>query len=103
MTSSTSEGIRERDDESTWREVVMENFEYYYDLKEVYSDRTAYRPKATSAGITATGYAPSVAVSSSKTNADTADDKEDTNKDVQWDIQPNLDGDGVYNTPTDRL
>ena len=29
VTSSTSEGIRERDNETIWMEVGMKNFEYY--------------------------------------------------------------------------
>ena len=80
----------------------MENFEYYYDLKEVYSDRAAYRPKSTSAGITATGYAPKVAVASSNWNAHDKDGEEAINDNVPGDIWSNLDADKLYNTPTDQ-
>ena len=71
----------------------MKNFEYYYDLEDVCSDRAAYRPKATSAGITTTGYAPNFAVASSESNAHDKDAKEAIDDTA---------ADGVYNTPTDQ-
>ena len=67
-------------------------FEYYYDLEEVYLDRAAYVPKATSAGITASGYAQN----------DDSDDEEQNSDEVPRDISAILDADGCYNTPTDR-
>ena len=81
----------------------MKNFEYYYDLEEVYTNRATYRPKATSAGITAiTGYVPSVASVSSKTHTDDADGEDVIDKDVPGDVRANVGGNGVYNTPTDQ-
>ena len=71
-----------------------------YNLEEVCLERAAYRPKDTSAGITATGYAPGAAVASSVTKLEDSDEKETTNEEVPEDVQANLDGNGVYNTPT---
>ena len=103
VTSSTGEGIRSKaNGEQTWREVVMKNSEYYYDLEEVCGNRAAYRPKAMSAGITSAGYAPNVVVVSSDLNGDDKDGDEAINDDVPENIQANLDADGLYNTPTDR-
>ena len=80
----------------------MKHFEYYYNLEEVSSDRAAYCRKATSAGITAKGYAPNVAVASSKTNARNKDGEEAIDDDVPEDIWAKLDAGGVYNRPTDQ-
>ena len=80
----------------------MKVFEYYSDLEDVCSNRTAYCPKAMGAGITSTGYAPNVAVTSSNLNGDDKDGKEAIDKDGPGDIRANLDANNVYNTPTDR-
>ena len=47
MTSATGEGIRKGNDKTTWRGVVMQNFKYCYDLKNVYNDHAVYRQKVT--------------------------------------------------------
>ena len=80
----------------------MQKVEYYYDLKDVYNGCVAYRQKATSAGITAAGYVPSVTVMSSVTNAYNSDWEEVIGKVVPEDVCVNLDSNGVYNTPTDQ-
>ena len=67
----------------------------------MYKDHAAYRLKATSAGIMAMGYVPSVAAASSKMTAHDKDGKEAINDNVPGDIRANLDPNGVYNTPTD--
>ena len=90
MTSATGKGIRKDDDETNLRGVEMQNFEHYCNLKD-----------ATSAGITTTGYASSVMVASSVTNTDDSDREETSGKEVPEDVWVNLDGDGVYSTPTD--
>ena len=69
VTSPTGKRIRKDKDKTTCREVTMKNFEYYYNLEEVCSNRAVYCPKATNRGITATGYVPIVAVASSDSNA----------------------------------
>ena len=76
----------------------MKNFEYYYNLEEVCSNCVAYRPKATSPVITATGYTPNVAVTSSKTNVHDKDGEETIDDNVPGDVLANLDANGVYNT-----
>ena len=80
----------------------MKIFEYYYDLEEVCGNRVAYRPKATSAGITSTGYAPNVAVASSNLNGDNEDGEKAIDDNVPEDIWANLDAVGLCNTTTDR-
>ena len=67
----------------------------------MWGDRTAYHPKATSAGITSAGYAPNVDISSSDSNGDNKDGKEAIGDKVPEDIRANIDADGVYSTPTD--
>ena len=69
VTSETGKVIRKGNNETTWRGVLIQNFQYYYDLEDVYNNRAAYHTKATSNCITVTGYAPSVAVALSETNA----------------------------------
>ena len=68
----------------------------------MYSDRAAYRLKATSAGVTATGYTLNVAVASSDLNEHAKDSKEAITNNVPGDIRENLDANGVYNTLPDR-
>ena len=89
------------EDEKTWRDVVMKIFKYYDDLEGVCGDRTAYRPKATSAEITVTGYAPNTDSQSSDSNGDSNDSKEASNNDVPGNVQANLDADGLSSTPPD--
>ena len=112
MTSATGEGIR-AEDESTWREKVMNNFCYYYDLEDVYLERAAYQPKATSAGITASGFADDGApmglavdaTATSSTDAVSTTNKEsDTDTDTGGGVVPdsviaNLERTGAYATP----
>jgi hypothetical protein len=99
VTSETGEGIRANDD-STWRDKVIENFFYYYDLEDVYLERAAYQPKATSAGITATGFAGSAAATSSNEDSDT--DADTGQGAVPDSVIANLERTGVYTTPTVR-
>ena len=49
----------------------MKKFKYYYDLEGVCGDCAVYRPKATSAETTATGYASNNESQSSDLNGDT--------------------------------
>ena len=86
VTSATDKEIRKDDDKTTLRGVVMQNFKYYYNIEDVYNDRVAYRPKATSAGIMATGYVSSVTVTSSVTNTDDSDGEETIGKEVPEDV-----------------
>ena len=115
VTSATGEGIR-AEDESTWREKVMNNFCYYYDLEDVYLERAAYQPKATSAGITASGFADDGApmglavdaTATSSTDAvSTTNEQSDTDTDTGGGVVPdsviaNLEKTGAYATPTVR-
>ena len=73
---------------------------YYYDLEGVCGDRAAYRPKATSAGITSAGYTPNEDIPSSNSNGDNEDGKEAIDDNVPGDIRANLDANGLYSTPT---
>ena len=104
VTSSTGEGIcNKSDNERTWREVVTKQCKYYYDLEDVYDNRTAYSLKAMSAGVTSMSYAPIIAAASSNSNGDDDDGKEGIDGNVSEDIRANLDADGLYNTPTGQL
>ena len=59
MTSATGEGIRENSTDQSWEDKVKKKNLYYYDLADVFLDRAANKPKATSDQITAAGFSDS--------------------------------------------
>ena len=114
MTSAAGEGIRITDN-STWRDKVMDNFTYYYDLEEVHIERTVYQPKATSAGMASTGFVTNVMETSARgidfavadvfvpmSSNKTPDTEAARANTVPDSVLDNLDQDGVYTTRTVR-
>ena len=90
-------GAGKRTDEKSWREHVIGEYKYYYDLEAVCVDRAAFCPKATSAQISIAGCQRNVDSSS-----DSGDDVELRQaNDVPANVRANLDGGGLYSTPPD--
>ena len=95
VTSQTGAG--KRTDEKSWREHVIGEYKYYYDLEAVCVDRAAFCPKATSAQISIAGCQRNV--DSSSDSGDDVDVRQ--SDDIPGNVRANLDGGGLYSTTPD--
>jgi hypothetical protein len=98
VTSATGEGIRENSTDQSWEDKVKKKNLYYYDLADVFLDRAANNPKATSDQITAAGFSDSENSSTKLRDDDDDDDPVVEDVDAPFEaVDPLEDDDPVVN------